>query len=333
MPSLLRPDPTPAGAPDPFAGGREAAQREVVLRTTGLTKRFRRKVAVDGLDLEVYRGETFALLGPNGSGKTTTLGLVLGLLRPTAGKVEMLGGRVPQDLPAVLRRVGAIVEIPTFYPHLSGRDNLRAFAWTLGVADAAGRVQEALATVGLEDRARDKFHTYSLGMKQRLGIAAALLNDPELLVLDEPTNGVDPAGMVQIRELIRTLGRGGKTIILASHLLHEVEQVADRVAILNRGRLIHQGRLADFRRAHPGILLRTPDLDRARAALQRIPWVQGIDQIVEDGRTTLVVTAPAQRSYDLSAALGQQGIYLSELRVREATLEEVFLDLTVDPPA
>jgi ABC-2 type transport system ATP-binding protein len=311
-------------------GGRRG---EILVRTFGLTKRYGARTAVDGLDLDVRRGDVFALLGPNGSGKTTTIGMLLGLVRPTAGRAEIFGLSVPDDLPAILRRVGAIVEIPTFYPHLSGRDNLRAFARVLGVADAEKSVAAALTQVDLEARGGDKFATYSLGMKQRLGIAAALLNDPELLILDEPTNGLDPAGMVQVRELIRRLGQQGRTVILCSHLLHEVEQVCDQAAILQGGRPIAQGPVADLRRGRRGIELQTPDRDRAAEALLDLDWVKGVTPVLLDTGPGLFVQVAPERAYEVSATLAQQGIYLSLLRPRQASLEDVFLDLTEAPSA
>jgi ABC-2 type transport system ATP-binding protein len=313
--------------------GRAPRDPHILVRTDGLTKRYGGRTAVDPLDLEVRRGDVFALLGPNGSGKTTTIGMLLGLVRPTAGRAEIFGLRVPEDLPLILRRIGAIVEIPTFYPHLSGRDNLRAFARVLGVAKVAERVDAALAQVDLAERGGDKFAAYSLGMKQRLGIAAALLNDPELLILDEPTNGLDPAGMVQVRELIRRLGQEGRTVILCSHLLHEVEQVCDHAAILQAGRAIARGPVAELRHGPRGLELQTPDRDRAAEALLRLDWVKGVTPVRLDAGPGLFVQTAPERAYDLSAALAQQGIYLSLLRPRQASLEDVFLDLTDTPSA
>ena len=201
---------------------------------TGLTKRYKARTAVDGLDLAVRRGEVFGFLGPNGAGKTTVIAMILGLIRPDAGQITILGHDALRDCEAALRRVGAIVETPTFYPYLSGIDNLRALALARGGAPA-GRFAEVLALVGLQGRERDRFSSYSLGMKQRLGIAGALLHEPELLILDEPGNGLDPAGMVEIRELILRLAQEGQTIILCSHLLAEVQHVCDRVLILAQG--------------------------------------------------------------------------------------------------
>ena len=205
---------------------------ESVIRTDGLTKRYGDILAVDDLSLEVPGGQVFGLLGPNGSGKTTTMGMLLGLVKPTAGSFSLFGSGTPHQ--NALHRVGAIIGTPSFYPYLSGRDNL---AYYQGITGRGNRkeLDDLLSKVGLADRAKSRFRTYSLGMKQRLGLAYALLGDPELLFLDEPTNGMDPAGMAEVREMIRGLGTGGRTVLLSSHLLHEVEQVCDSVAILSKG--------------------------------------------------------------------------------------------------
>ena len=212
--------------------------QDYVIQTDGLTKRYGSLVAVDNLTLRVPCGEVFGLLGPNGSGKTTTIGMLLGLVRPSSGTRCLFGLESDGVTPETLRRVGAIVETPTFYPYLSGRANLKYFE---GISRRGSRdeVDRLLELVGLTGRAGSKFRTYSLGMKQRLGLAYALLGDPELLFLDEPTNGMDPAGMAEVRGLISRLGAEGRTILLSSHLLNEVEQVCDSVAILSNGRLIH----------------------------------------------------------------------------------------------
>ena len=215
----------------------------LVIETTSLTKRYGKIVAVDGLSMEVPRGHVFGLLGPNGSGKTTTMSMLLGLVRPTAGSFSLFGA--PTHHESALHRVGAIIETPAFYPYLSGRQNLAYFQGILG-GGTPGELDKLLEQVGLADRGNDRFHTYSLGMKQRLGLAYALLGDPELLFLDEPTNGMDPAGMAEVRELIRSLGTDERTVLLSSHLLHEVEEVCDSVAILSKGKLIAQGKVADL---------------------------------------------------------------------------------------
>ncbi len=217
-----------------------------------LTKRYGEVVAVQDLDLSVRAGEVYGFLGPNGAGKTTTLRMLLGLVRPTSGRV-LLHGRPPGDLSGV----GALIEGPAFYPYLSGRDNLRVLARYAGVDDR--RIDVVLDLVDLADRAKHKFATYSLGMKQRLGVAAALLKDPQLLILDEPTNGLDPAGMADMRTLIRRLGAAGSTVLISSHLLGEVEQICDRVGIIARGALVAENTVAELRSER-----RAADLRRRR---------------------------------------------------------------------
>ena len=301
---------------------------DVVLRTAGLTRRFGRLTAVADLDLEVSRGQVFGFLGPNGAGKTTTIGMILGLLRPTAGHVEMFGLDTRVHLRRALRRTGAIVESPSFYPHLSGRDNLRVFALLSGgVQDK--RLDEVLALVGLRERARSKVRTYSLGMRQRLGIAAALVHDPDLVVLDEPTNGLDPAGMREIRQLIRELGQMGKTVFVSSHLLNEVEQMCDHVGILKAGRLLTHGSVSDMLQRGQALEMEVTDEDGAVRVLEGLDWVDAVTR--QDGR--LIVQAPRERAAELSKALAERQIYLSELRPRESTLEEFFLEVTGEAEA
>ena len=294
-----------------------------VIQTEGLTKRFGKIVAVDDLSLTVPRGHVFGLLGPNGSGKTTTMGMILGLTRPTAGSFRLFGERGNnQD---ALRRVGAIVETPTFYPYLSGRQNLAYFQGILG-RGTAQELDDLLEQVGLADRADDRFHTYSLGMKQRLGIAYALLGDPELLFLDEPTNGMDPAGMAEMRELIRSLGTEDRTVFLSSHLLNEVEQVCDSVVILSKGRLIAQGSVNELLKGRGQVRLRTTDNDQAVTVLAALDWVADVK--TENG--AVVVTAPPERAAEISAALSRAHIYLTEMSSGQASLESYFLEITAD---
>ena len=220
-------------------------QSPLAIETAGLSKHYGRHPAVIDLDLQVPQGVVFGFLGRNGAGKTTTIGMLLGLLRPSSGQVWLLGHEVGRDLRPALRRTGVLLDRPAFYPYLSGRENLWVVAQALG-SDAHARIPEALETVELAGRARDRFATYSGGMKQRLGLAAALLNDPDLFVFDEPTTGLDPVGQRDIRRLIRRLAdETGKTIFLSSHQLREVDQICDRVAIIDRGRLVTQGPLQD----------------------------------------------------------------------------------------
>ena len=294
----------------------------LVIETTSLTKRYGRIVAVDGLSMEVPRGHIFGLLGPNGSGKTTTMSMLLGLVRPTAGSFSLFGA--PTQHESALHRVGAIIETPSFYPYLSGRQNLAYFQGILGGGTAA-ELDDLLEQVGLADRGNDRFHTYSLGMKQRLGLAYALLGDPELLFLDEPTNGMDPAGMAEVRELIRNLGTDERTVLLSSHLLHEVEEVCDSVAILSKGRLIAQGKVADLlRQSQEQVRVRTTDDIAAVPILSALDWVEAVTTEAE----ALMVTAPTARSGELTAALSRSAVYVTEMTPVQASLEEYFLDVT-----
>jgi ABC-2 type transport system ATP-binding protein len=325
----------------------EAHEGEVVLATTGLTKRYTKRLAVNGLSLDVRRGDVFGLLGPNGSGKSTTLRMVLGLVWPTAGSISLFGGEHSQSdqRRAALRRVGAVVEQPAFYPYLSGRQNLRGVAIFAGLpnsADSRKRVDEAIGYVGLSERADDAYRKYSLGMKQRLGIAAALLTQPELVVLDEPTNGLDPAGMVEVRALIQQLAQRGITVLLASHLLHEVQQVCTRVAIMKEGSLLAQGEVGDLLSAQIGLQLGFADPEQLAQALETLqgeiastPWLRSASLAapesgawVPPGGQILFVDAPLERAADLNALLAEHGIYAAELRRREGSLEQYFLALT-----
>ena len=244
---------------------------EHVIETRGLTKRYGAATAVEDLALRVRRGEVYGLLGPNGAGKTTTLRMLLGLVRPTAGAATVLGA--PPGAPAGLARLGAIVEGPAFYPYLSGRDNLRVLAGHAGVP--VQRVGAVLGDVGLAARAGDRVRTYSLGMRQRLGVAAALLKDPELLILDEPTNGLDPGGMAEMRAFVRSLADGGRTVVLSSHLMGEVEHVSDRVGVISAGRLVAEGTVGELR-GRAGLRLRAEPLDAAARLLEGLAGVGSV---------------------------------------------------------
>jgi len=296
-----------------------------VIETTDLTKQYGEVVAVDHLTLRVPRGGVFGFLGPNGSGKTTTMGMLLGLVHPTSGEARIFGDAARH--PATLRRVGAMVETPTFYPYLSGRANLLYFQG-IGRRGVRADVDRLLNLVDLGKRADSKYATYSLGMKQRLGIACALLGDPELVFLDEPTNGLDPAGVVEVRELIRDLGKGGRTVVLSSHLLAETELVCDNVAVLSRGKLIAQGSIQELLRQHDGFRLRTTDDAKARAALADLRWVQHVEH--QDGG--LMVTASPSRAWEISKALALREVYINELMPVHRSLEEFFMEITGTDP-
>jgi ABC-2 type transport system ATP-binding protein len=297
-------------------------QHEVVLRTKGLVKRFGSITAVDGLDLEVRRGEVVGLLGPNGAGKSTTIGMVLGLITPTAGTGEVLGRDVRVRREDALAGVGAMLEVTSFYPYLSGRDNLVSIALLRG-GGALGRVDPLLARLGLAQRGGSKFRTYSLGMRQRLGIASTLLSDPALVILDEPANGLDPAGQREIRELIRELAGENRGVLLASHLLYEVEQVCDRVLVIKKGKLIASGTLADVTRGASYFEIVVDDKGRAAQVLRGL----GVKEIRETSAGLEVVTDPA-RGAELNRALASAGLYASAIIPRASSLEDVFIELT-----
>jgi ABC-type multidrug transport system ATPase subunit len=298
---------------DDFDGG-------FVLETRDLTKRYGQRIlAVDHLTMRVQRGEVYGFLGPNGAGKTTTLRMLLGLIRPSSGDALVLGAT--PGAPAGLARIGALVETPAFYPFLSGRDNLRVLARHAGVPET--RIEAVLVEVELSARGGDRFATYSLGMKQRLGVAAALLKDPELLILDEPTNGMDTAGMAEMRTFIRSLGASGRTVLLSSHLMGEVEQVCDRIGVIRGGRLVGEGTLDELRgraslrvRAEPVALA-----ERVLAALAPVEEVAALDG-------SLLVTADPITAAGINRALVEAGVAVSELRQERASLERVFLELT-----
>jgi ABC-2 type transport system ATP-binding protein len=293
---------------------------EAVIRTRGLTKRYGGGIlAVADLDLSVERGEVFGFLGPNGAGKTTTLRMLAGLIRPTAGSASVLG--LPPGIAAALSRTGCLIEAPAFYPYLSGRDNLAVVARYCAVPES--RVKSALDEVGLLSRAGDRFATYSLGMRQRLGVAAALIKKPEVLILDEPTGGLDPQGMVEMRDLIRSLGRGSRTVMLSSHLLGEVEQICNRVGVIHAGRLVAQGTIDELR-GQAGLELRAEPLDRAHKLLADALGAGAVGE--RDG--VLVLRVDPGRAAEINARLVNAGLAVSELRPRERSLEEVFLQLT-----
>lgn len=290
-----------------------------IVETTNLTKRYDDITAVDSLDLTVRRGEVYGFLGPNGAGKTTTLRMLLGLIRPTAGKATVLG---EQPGAAVgLARVGVLVESPAFYPYLTGRRNLYVLARYAGISSS--RVETVLDEVELTNRAEDQFKTYSLGMKQRLGVAAALLKNPELLILDEPTNGLDPKGMTEMRTLIRNIGQGERTVLLSSHLMGEVEQICDRIGVIQDGELIAEGRVDELR-GHAELLVRAEPLDQAKQLLKRMIG----DEYVQVSDGALLLTPDTVRAGEITRVLVRDGMTVKEVRPVERSLEDTFLELT-----
>ncbi len=302
---------------------------EIVLQTQALTKVFGSRTAVDHLNLAVRRGEVFGFLGPNGAGKTTTIRMALGLITPTSGSVEILGQNVWQQRDRVLSQVGALIETPALHLYMSGRDNLQAVASILGTADAR-RIDEVLGLVDLSDRQRDRVSTYSLGMKQRLGVAVALLDDPQVLILDEPANGLDPAGIVEMRDLLRRLATQGKTIVISSHVLSEVQQICTRVAIINHGKLVTTSTIDDLTRGQGYFVIHVEDATRAFAAIKSQPW--GREATLEPN-LTIHTAAPDGRGRDLVSFLVGVGCVPDQVAYEQVQLEEVFLRLTSTPGA
>jgi ABC-2 type transport system ATP-binding protein len=300
-----------------------------VIELEGLRKEYRRlrgkpTIAVERLDLAVPEGGVFGFLGPNGAGKTTTIRCLLGLVAPTSGRLRLLGADLPGGLPGSIRRTGSVVESPAMFPRFTGRRNLEILGRLHGIGARA--IADVLEVVGLSERADDRVKAYSLGMRQRLGIAAALLKDPALLILDEPANGLDPAGIVEVRQLLRRLGREGRTVFVSSHILAEIQHTADRVAIIAHGRSVATGTVDEVlaSRGVAGMVVGLRDLDQGRAVLASA----GIESITVDG--LLRVDAPPSDAELLSRMLAEQGLYVTELRPDEVDLETVFLELTSD---
>ena len=299
-------------------------ERPVVLRITDLTKRFGKITAVDHLSLSVCKGDVFGFLGPNGAGKTTTIRMIFGLIYPTSGTVQVLDYRVPQEREEALKHLGGFVEVPAFYPTMSARRNLRLLGSLSGhVSDA--RIDEVLAQVGLRERANYKVASYSHGMKQRLGIANALLNQPDLIILDEPTSGLDPQGMKDVRELVRELGKQGTTVFLSSHLLHEVEQVCNRAVIINKGQTVIEGPVSALRPKGSAIKVLTGDQVRAAEVLRGL---FGAGAVVND-EEYLIVQSGDDAVPELVRRLVAQNIDVrAVVPAVEQGLEDFFLELT-----
>ena len=290
-----------------------------MIEVESLTKRFRKTVAVENLSFKVREGAITAFLGPNGAGKTTTLRIILGLVQPTAGRATVMG-RLYRELADPAREVGAVLEASSFHPGRSGRSHLQVVAAAAGIPFS--RVEEALGLVQMTADAGRRVGGYSLGMRQRLSLAAALLGDPKVLVLDEPANGLDPQGMRWLRELLRTLAAEGRTILISSHVLAEVEQVADEVVIIHRGRFVEHATTAElFARAGGGIRVRSPQADKLKIALDGA----GLAVTSAEGDLLVVGDGTTERIGELAAA---NGIVLHELAAEKSTLEEAFLELT-----
>jgi ABC-2 type transport system ATP-binding protein len=299
--------------------------RENVVETEGLTKRFGDRTVVRDVELRVPRGVAFGYLGPNGAGKTTLIRMLLGLTPATAGRMRLLGLPVPKARDRALARVGAIVEEPRFHGHLTGRENLEIVAAARG-ADAFGRIDSSLGRVGLADRGGDRVKTYSLGMRQRLGIARCLIADPELLILDEPMNGLDPAGIQEFRGFVRDFVAEGRTIVLSSHLLDEVEKTCDAIAIVDQGSIVVQGSIDELRGPDgEQLTLEVDDTARARTLLAAEP---SVEQVSDDGHLLRVALVEPGAAAHLIRRLVESGIAVHRLEPSHATLEQRFLELT-----
>ena len=297
---------------------------EVVLRLQHLSKQYGKRLAVNDLSLDVHRGDIFGFLGPNGAGKTTTIRMLFGLIRPTTGSVEILGQDLDIHRAQVLPRVGALIETPALYLYLSGRDNLRAVASALGGLPAT-RIDEVLEIVGLRGRQKDRVRTYSLGMKQRLGVAIALLQDPEVLVLDEPANGLDPAGIVEMRDLMHNLAAAGKTVFISSHILSEVQQICSRVAIISQGKLVTETTIEELLRGQGHYTVHVERAEQALQLLQAQSWGQSAHI---DTHGAIITPAPENVGRNLNLFLVNAGFVPDSLAPMTEDLEEIFLQLT-----
>jgi ABC-2 type transport system ATP-binding protein len=296
---------------------------DIILRTTALTKRFGTLEAVKDLNIEIHRGDVFGFLGPNGAGKSTTVGMILGLVAPTAGSIELFGRNLKDNPWSALRRIGAVIEEPAFYPYLSGWDNLETLAISIG-GISKNKISEVLERVNLLDRSRDKYSHYSMGMKQRLGIASTLLRDPEFIILDEPTSGLDPAGTKDVRDLIPQLAHESRAVLLCSHLLHEVELVCNRVAIIKEGITLIDAPIQELLSRGQILQLRIDKPAEAAQVLSQTSWIKSVK--LEEGY--LLVEAPPDSASQITKILAEHGLYLSELTKRSSSLESIFLELT-----
>ena len=307
----------------------DASPSELIIETNGLTKRFGTRAALDGVDLRVPRGCAFGFLGPNGAGKTTMIRMLLGLTQATAGTMSVLGHPVPSERAAALRRVGAIVEEPRFHPYLTGRENLRIVAAVRG-PEVHERIAPALARVGLAERAEEKVKSYSLGMRQRLGVARCLLSDPLLLILDEPTNGLDPGGIQEFRQMIRAMvEHEGRTVFISSHLLDEVEKTCDAAAIVDRGKVVVQGAMAELAsggEVRHALILGVDDADLALSALSESRLV--LDARRSDEGLRVVLAGGPQTAAELNATLVGAGVGVMRLEPVRQSLEQRFLEVT-----
>ncbi len=306
------------------AGSQKARSEEVVLSTQNLVKRYGQRLAVNNLNLEVRRGDIFGFLGPNGAGKTTTIRMILGLITPTEGTITILGQDLARTRAHILPRVGALIETPALYLNMSGRDNLRAVGAVLGGVPEK-RIDEVLSQVGLGVRQRDRVRTYSLGMKQRLGIAIALLQDPEVVILDEPANGLDPAGIVEMRDLMHRLSDEGKSVLISSHLLSEVQQICTRIAIISQGSLVTETTIDDLIRGKGEFSVQVEHPQEALIFVQQQAWGR---QARLDSNGALLTPAPGNRGRELNLFLSNAGFVPETITPAKQDLEQIFLQLT-----
>jgi ABC-2 type transport system ATP-binding protein len=320
---------SPPDAPIAASPASERVGSGLAIETTGLTKRFGARTALDGIDLRVPRGSAFGFLGPNGAGKTTIIRTLLGLTAANAGTMEVLGYPVPRERAQALRRVGAIVEEPRFHPNLTGRENLRLVAAVRG-PETRARIEPALARVGLADRAQNKVKSYSMGMRQRLGVARCLLADPLLLILDEPTNGLDPGGIQEFREMIRAMvEQEGRTVFISSHLLDEVEKTCDAAAIVDRGKVIVQGSIAELAQGggvRNELILGVDDVELALTTLGASELVRDARRADEGLRVELV--GDPRTVAEINATLVRAGVGVTRLEPVRHSLEQRFLEVT-----
>lgn len=293
---------------------------EEILRIEGLSKHFKKVKAVDKLEFSVCKGQVFGLLGPNGSGKTTTLAMLLGILKPTEGSFSWFGnGQADENR----LRIGTLLETPNFYPYLNAYDNLNVVAKIKKMDNAKERIDRVVEQVDLKDRGKRPFRTYSLGMKQRLAVASALLSDPEVLVLDEPTNGLDPLGIIEMRDLIISIAKEGKTIIIASHILDEIEKICSHVAILKDGKLLQNGTISSFMQHRNTYAISSGDLEKLKML---VPSIQGLHLVEATNGQLIVDVAPEISGSDLNKLFVEKGVYLSSLSSYQKSLETLFIE-------
>lgn len=301
--------------------------KEMAIVARGLTKKYKQVTAVNNLDLDIPRGAIYGFLGPNGSGKTTTIRMLLGLVEPTGGNASLLGYDINKQRSQLVSKIGAIVETPMFYNYMSGFDNLLVLARSSNISIDQKRINSLLATVDLTKQGKDKVKTYSLGMRQRLGIAATLLSDPEILFLDEPTNGLDPAGTVEMRNLIAQLGSNNHTVFLSSHLLNEVEQICTDVLIINKGEKKLQGKISDLLKSNPAFRIKANPVETAISILKQYPELEA----KSDKEGWIVINSKAQNIPPIVRTLVEANINIYQIVEKHNSLEDLFLELTSLP--